>query len=71
LSSHSTTDDLEVIEYGLEGAVFGAVLGMIAGGMIGANHKTEKWTDVELESISMSFGAGHNGDIALMLSVHF
>lgn len=44
---------------------------MIVGGTIGANHKTEKWTEVEVESISMSAGAGRNGDIAFMLSVHF
>jgi hypothetical protein len=71
ISTQRSSDNLEKAMNTLAWSGIGAVVGMIAGGIIGANHKTEKWTEVEVESISISAGASCDGGVALILGVHF
>jgi len=70
VTTNSDTD-MEDWSNALAGAGIGAALGMIIGGVIGARHETERWSDVEVGSISVSAGICRNGDLALELSVHF
>ena len=73
IGSISTTggDHLEGAASVLAGAGIGAVVGMFVGGAIGAHHKTEKWVEVETESISISAGASCDGGVALTFGVRF
>jgi hypothetical protein len=73
IGSISTTggDHLEGAASVMAGSGIGAVVGTFVGAAIGAKHKTEKWVDVEVESISISAGASRDGGGALSLGMHF
>ncbi len=53
------------------GAAFGAVVGYAIGRLLGSAIKTERWQEVPLDRLRVSFGPQRDGRVGLGLSVSF
>jgi len=65
------SDSLDITLNSLAWAGIGGGIGMVVGGVAGAIYKTERWEDAPIKNLSISAGAGYDGDASLILSVHF